>query len=282
MTMTNDASLKGKVRNLAREHGLSAQEVLQMYLLERLLKRLASSEYADRVVLKGGMLIASMCGVTRRTTMDMDTTVVGLPMDETSITALVEDVCAMDGGDGISFSFERLTPIREADEYANFRAHIRADLGKISAPCKIDITTGDVITPAAIRYPYRPIFDDGTIGVLSYPPETVIAEKFETLVRRGEENSRARDFYDATLLLGLYREEVDWDTVHEAIMATAAKRGSIETMPRYREVLDGVRSSDYILRTVWAPYAKANPFIGDLTLDEAIDAAMVIGDLSGL
>ena len=139
-----------------------------------------------------------------------------------------------------------------------------------------------MITPAAIRYPYRPIFDDGTIGVLSYPPETVIAEKFETLVRRGEENSRARDFYDAALLLGLYREEVDWGTVHEAIMATAAKRGSIETMPRYREVLDGVRSSDYILRTVWAPYVKANPFIGDLTLGEAIDAAMVIGDLSGL
>ncbi|MEG1913252.1 MAG: nucleotidyl transferase AbiEii/AbiGii toxin family protein, partial [Cloacibacillus sp.] len=256
MKMT-DASLKGKVKNLAREHGLSAQEVLQMYLLERLLSRLAASKYADRVVLKGGMLIASLCGVARRTTMDMDTTIIGIPMEEVSISALVEDVCAIYSDDGITFSFERLTPIREEDEYANFRAHIRANFGKISAPCKIDITTGDVITPAAIRYPYQPIFDDETIGVLSYPPETIIAEKFETLIRRGEENSRARDFYDATLLLGLYRDKVDWSTVRGAIMNTAEKRGSAGMMPQYREVLDGIRFSEYIISTVWEPYAKA-------------------------
>lgn len=139
-----------------------------------------------------------------------------------------------------------------------------------------------MITPSAIRYPYRPIFDDGTISVLSYPPETVIAEKFETLVRRGEENGRARDFYDAALLLELYRDKVDWKTTRAAIMATAEKRGSADEMPKFREVLDEARTSDYIRQAIWEPYVKANPFISDLTLDEALDATITIGELAGL
>ena len=127
MTQINDASLKSKVKGLARKHGLPPQEVLQMYLLEHLLRRLASCDYADKAVLKGGMLIASMGGITRRTTMDMDTTIVGLPMDEEHIRAMVKDICATDAGDDIAFKLERITPIRDNDEYANFRAHVRAD-----------------------------------------------------------------------------------------------------------------------------------------------------------
>ena len=130
MTKISDASLKGKAKALAKKHGLMAQEIMQMHLFDRLLWRLARSPYADNTILKGGLLIASMAGVSQRTTMDMDATVQGLPVDEAHIEAMVKELCALPSDDGIVFSFERIEPIREDDEYANFRVHLRTSLGK--------------------------------------------------------------------------------------------------------------------------------------------------------
>lgn len=140
--MRSDASLRGKVRHLANEHNLKPQEVLQMYLFEHLLMRLARSSYADKFVLKGGLLVSSMTGIYQRTTMDMDATVVGMDMDEGSVAKALADICAVDVGDDMTFDFERIEPIREDDEYANWRAHLRAKYGRIDAPVKVDITTG--------------------------------------------------------------------------------------------------------------------------------------------
>lgn len=253
-----------------------------MHLLDRLLWRLSRSGHADRVVLKGGLLVASMTGVAQRTTMDMDATVRGVPMDEGYVVAMVEDICAVPCDDGIEFSFERIEPIREDDEYANFRAHIRASLGKISAPLKIDITTGDVITPSAISYPYRPVFGGDPISIMAYPVETMLAEKFETIVRRGAANGRARDLYDLVVLLRLHGDRISWDVLHEAIYATAEKRGSAQMMPGYRDALEDVRASGYMRDSIWAPYCEDNPYASGITLDDAVDAATEIGDRSGI
>lgn len=192
----SDASLRGKVRHLANEHNLKPQEVLQMYLFERLLMRLARSSYADKFVLKGGFLVSSMTGIYQRTTMDMDATVVGMDMDEGSATKALADICAVDVGDDMTFDFERIEPIREDDEYVNWRAHLRAKYGRIDAPVKVDITTGDVMYPSQVRHKFELMFDQGTLDVLSYHPATVLAEKLETVLRRGEANTRGRDFYD--------------------------------------------------------------------------------------
>lgn len=215
-----------------------------MYLFEHLLVRLGKSGYAEAFVLKGGLLISSMTGVAQRTTMDMDTTVIGMDMDEGTVSEAVAAICAVDVADGMEYSFERIEPIREGDEYANWRAHLRARYGKIDAPVKIDITTGDEIVPGRIEYRYPLMFEEGSVRVLSYPLETVLAEKLETVVSRGIANTRGRDYYDIHTLLRLKAGEINRDSLHEAVVATASGRGSLGTMGDYEAVLGEVRRSD--------------------------------------
>ena len=278
MIAMTDASMKARVRNLARQTGLSPQIVLQMHLLERLLERFSKSCYAENIVLKGGMLIASMAGITQRTTMDMDATVTGMPVDEEHVRKMLEEVCSLSGVNPISFELSRIESIREEDEYPGFRAHIAAQFGKVRASLKVDITTGDSIVPGALRYPYSPILGGDDIPVLSYAPETVLAEKFETIIRRGELNGRARDFYDAVLLTRLYRDTLDWEALAAAIQATARRRGSDGALNAWRSTLEAVRSSDYIRRTIWEPYADANLYAANITIDDAIEACITIGE----
>ena len=242
--MRSDASLKGKIKALAKKSNLKPQELLQMYLFEHLLVRLGKSDYAEAFVLKGGLLISSMTGVAQRTTMDMDTTVIGMDMDEDTVSEAIAAICAVDVADGMEYSFERIEPIREGDEYANWRAHLRVRYGKIDAPVKIDITTGDEIVPGRIEYRYPLMFEEGSVRVLSYPLETVLAEKLETVVSRGIANTRGRDYYDIHTLIRLKADEINRDSLHEAVVATASRRGSLDKMGGYEAVLGEVRRSD--------------------------------------
>lgn len=272
----NDASLRGKIRAVASKSGLRAQEVLQMYLFEHLLLRLEKSSYSSIFVLKGGLLISSIIGLARRTTMDMDTTVVGMPMDRNSVERAITEICTICVDDGMEYQFERVEPIREHDEYANWRAHIRVLYGRINAPVKIGITTGDSITPAQIEYPYPRMFDEGCIAVMSYPMATILAEKFETVVSRGTANTRGRDFYDIYALLNAHEHTIDFDQVRSALDATLAKRGSAETVAKYASVLEKVRSSPQML-SVWDSYAKATPYVENIPFDTVIEASLELG-----
>lgn len=175
--MKTPEQLKGTIRSMAQKKNLRAQEVLQMFLFERVLERLANSVYKNNFILKGGLLISSMIGIGERTTMDMDTTVRGIQMEEDEIVKAVKEILAVDVGDGIAFEYQSIEPIREDDAYNNFRVHLRAKYGKIDSPMKIDVTTGDVITPAAIEYEFPMLFDEKTVPVMAYTLETVLAEK---------------------------------------------------------------------------------------------------------
>ena len=277
----SDASLKGKIKALARKSNLKPQELLQMYLFEHLLMRLEKSDYAETFVLKGGLLISSMTGIAQRTTMDMDATVVGMDMDEGTVSEAVAAICTADAGDGMEYSFERIEPIREDDEYANWRAHLRARYGKIDAPVKVDITTGDEIVPGRIEYRYPLMFEEGWVRVLSYPLETVLAEKLETVVSRGIANTRGRDYYDIYALLRLKSGEIDRGSLHKAVVATASRRGSLEKMGDYETVLDEVRKSD-MMRGIWVSYVSASPYAAGLDFEEAVDSAIELARLSDL
>lgn len=279
MTLS-DASLKGKIRAMAKKGGLKPQELLQMYLFEHLLLRLEKSPYADKFILKGGLLVSSMTGVMQRTTMDMDTTVVGMDMDESTVTAVVREICLIDVNDEMNYIFERVEPIREIDEYANWRAHLRVRYGKLDAPIKIDITTGDRIVPGQTVYAYPLMFDGGWVRVLSYPIETVLAEKFETVVSRGVANTRGRDFYDIHALLRTKRDVINGETLAMAVAATAEKRGSTDAIAHYVEILEEVRLSHAMRDLVWASYVKSAPYVGDLGFDAVVDAAIELGDLA--
>lgn len=187
----------------------------------------------------------------------------------------------MDVADGMEYSLERIEPIREEDEYANWRAHLRVKYGKIDAPVKIDITTGDEIVPGRIEYRYPLMFEEGSVRVLSYPLETVLAEKLETVVSRGIANTRGRDYYDIHTLLRLKADEINRDSLHEAVVATASRRGSLGKMGDYEAVLSEVRRSD-MMRGIWSSYVSASPYAEGVDFEEAVDSAIELARLSEL
>lgn len=278
--LKSDASLRGKVKALAKQKGLRPQEVLQMYLFEHFLLRLSKSGYSDNFILKGGLLVAAVTGIARRTTMDLDTTVTGMDADETRMAEAVRAICSVAVDDGMRYRLERLEPIREDDEYANWRAHLRASYGRIDAPIKLDITTGDVITPREASYGYPLLFEEGSIKVMAYPLVAILAEKFETIVRRGSANTRGRDFYDVFILMKTKSDSVDPAQFKQALQATATRRGSLEFVANYRERLEEVRASAVMRTGVWERYIHATEYAKGIGFDEVIDAALELGDMA--
>ena len=256
--------LKGAIRNLAKKKGIHAQEVLQIFMFERIIERLSASPYKDRFILKGGLLISAILGVAERTTMDMDTTVKGLPMDEQNIRKAISEILNQPVDDGIEFQLLDLTPIREDDEYENFRASIQAAYGKMKIPMKIDITTGDEITPKEIQFSYPFLFDDRRVMVKAYTQETILAEKYETIIRRNVGNTRARDFYDLHLLYRLYRENADWNLLKQAVLATAKKRDSLSVLQDRKRILLAMEEST-ALQDLWKRYQTQNLYAREIT-----------------
>lgn len=279
--MKTPEQLKGTIRSMAAKKNLRAQEVLQMFLFERIIDRLAASSFRDNFILKGGLLISSMIGISERTTMDMDTTVRGIQMEEDEIVSAVKEIIAMDVGDGISFEFQKIEPIREDDAYNNFRVHLRAKYGKIDSPMKIDITTGDIITPAAIRYDFPFVFEEKTVPVMAYTLETVLAEKYETIIRRNIGTTRARDFYDLHTLYRSRKDVVQMDVLRAAVIHTAEKRDSVDDIRDWRDILKDIREEPQ-LYLLWDNYAADNKYIGDLKFNEVLDTVDEIAKILDL
>ena len=279
--MKTPEQLKGAIRSMAAKKNLRAQEVLQMFLFERIIDRLAASSFRDNFILKGGLLISSMIGIGERTTMDMDTTVRGIQMEEDEIVSAVKEIIAMDVGDGISFEFQKIEPIREDDAYNNFRVHLRAKYGKIDSPMKIDITTGDISTPAAIRYAFPFGFEEKTVPVMAYTLETVLAEKYETIIRRNIGTTRARDFYDLHTLYRSRKDVVQMDVLRAAVIHTAEKRDSIDDIRDWRDILKDIREEPQ-LYLLWDNYAADNKYIGDLKFNEVLDTVDEIAKILDL
>ena len=279
--MKTPEQLKGAIRSMAAKKNLRAQEVLQMFLFERIIDRLAASSFRDNFILKGGLLISSMIGISERTTMDMDTTVRGIQMEEDEIVSAVKEIIAMDVGYGISFEFQKIEPIREDDAYNNFRVHLRAKYGKIDSPMKIDITTGDIITPAAIRYDFPFVFEEKTVPVMAYTLETVLAEKYETIIRRNIGTTRARDYYDLHTLYRSRKDVVQMDVLRAAVIHTAEKRDSVDDIRDWRDILKDIREEPQ-LYLLWDNYAADNKYIGDLKFNEVLDAVDEIAKILDL
>ena len=268
--------LKGQIRSFALKKDLQPQEVLQMFMFERVLERLAKSPYKDNFVLKGGFLISSMFGVEGRTTMDMDASVIGIDMKEDEIQTIINEILSIDVGDGIEFSFARITPIREDDEYNNFRAIFVAHYGKIANEMKLDITTGDAITPHAIDYSYKTILDGDEIKVKAYNRETIIAEKYETIIRRNIGTTRARDFYDLYMFFNLYQDAIDYNVLKTAVDKTSQKRGSEEELAEWMDICDEM-SQDLALKSLWENYRINNTYSAGTSFEDVMKAVREVG-----
>lgn len=275
--MINIESIKGKIRSMAEKKNLKSQEVLQIYFFERFLERLSKSKYKNNFVIKGGFLISSLIGIENRTTMDMDTTIKGIALKEERIKEIVEEIINIDVVDGIKFEIKDISYIREEDEYENFRISLIANIGKTKNPMKLDLTTGDAITPREIEYTYPCIFSQEDIKIMAYPLETILAEKYETIIRRNITTTRMRDFYDLYTLYKLKKDEIDYKILKEAIERTSDKRGSQEEMQDYEEIIEDIKEDSY-LRSLWEVYLSENKYIGNLKFDKVVGVVRIISN----
>ncbi len=273
--MKKEMQLKSRIKELALKNKIPAQAVLQNFMLERLLERISVSKYRNMIILKGGMLIASMIGINSRTTMDMDATVRGYPLsDETILTAFM-DICAIQLDDGVTLTLVSITPIRDEDEYGGYRLAITARYESINTPLKIDITTGDIITSEAVQYSFRSSFEEKKIEIWAYNIETILAEKVETILRRSVLNTRPRDFYDVYILMRTRRHMINKDIFTAALTATSQKRMSLTALQDTERILLAVQS-DLLMKQRWDFYCKENFYANDIEFDEVIKALVEI------
>ena len=275
--MKNAIQLKAIIKNIAKNKNISAALVLQNYMLERFLERVSLSRYHDNYIIKGGFLIASMVGLDSRATMDMDATIKGYPVNEEAIRKMVADIIAVPVEDAIHFCLKSVREIREGDEYTGYRVALTADYEKMAVPLKLDITTGDKITPREIEYSYKLMMEDRSIRVLAYNLSTILAEKLETVVSRGDQNTRPRDYYDIYILSKLQAENIDIDSLKAALSATTAKRGSSELMMQYAEIMRTVKSSD-VMKRQWDNYRKDFDYAAGIEFEETCDAVVAMMD----
>lgn len=281
MRTSNAMQLKARVNARAKEAGIPAQMMMQNYLLERLLERLSRSPWRDRVVVKGGMLISSLVGVASRTTMDLDATVRGFDLTHESAEAAFREVIAVEVDDDWDFEFVRTEDIREVDDYPGIRVRLLANYAPMSVPVTVDVTTGDRITPDAVEYEYRLLFDDGSIMLMAYTLETVLAEKLETVVSRGVNSTRPRDYYDIHVLWCLRGRDCDVPTLREALAATCEKRKSVEAVARWNRVLDDVAQDEAML-ALWKKFVRKNPYAEGIAFPETCRTAKeVMGAIVG-
>lgn len=260
--MSNAMSLKAKIRNIAKQKNIPAQVILQNYMFERLLVRLSVSEYKEKFVLKGGMLVAAIVGLDNRATMDMDITLKNLPLTPEAIRGALKDVCDIAFDDGVKFEIGAISPIREDDIYGGYRVMLNTRFDTLLTPLSIDVSTGDAITPYAVQYNFSEIFDDEkSYKLWAYNIETVMAEKVETILRRGVFTTRPRDFYDIYILTTT--QKFDKAVFADALKATANHRGTIQQISDVPSILYNIEESQE-LKTMWDKYRKQFAYAADI------------------
>jgi len=263
-------SLKAKIRNIAKQKNIPAQVILQNYMFERLLVRLSASEYKEKFVLKGGMLVAAIVGLDNRATMDMDTTLKNLPLTPEAIRSALEDICSIAFDDGVVYEIGTISPIRKDDIYGGYRVMLNARFDIMLTPLSIDVSTGDVITPHAVQYNFSEIFDDEkSYELWAYNIETVMAEKVETILRRGIFNTRPRDFYDAYILTTT--QKFDITVFEDALKATANHRGTTDQIADVPSILHNIEESPE-LKTMWDKYRKQFSYARDITYEQIMNS----------
>ena len=273
--MKNATQLKAIVRNISKEKKISAQLVLQNHMLERLLERIALSQYKDNFILKGGFLIASMVGLDTRATMDMDVTIKGEPVNPENIRLMFDEIIKISVDDDISFEFKNINEIREGDDYTGYRVHLVGNFPPMAVPLKLDITTGDKITPKEIQYEYKTMFDEKSIFVLAYNLETVISEKLETILSRGDQTTRPHDYYDVYILWKLQQQNINLDHLKVALTTTANKRNSLGLMKQYQNTMSVVRGSGFMLEQ-WQKYQHSFDYAKEISLKETCDSVIEV------
>ena len=263
--ITTARQLKDLIRNMSKKKSADAQILMRNYMMERFLERISLSEYKNQFILKGGMLVAAMVGLDARATMDLDATIKGTNVSVEDVEMIISQIISIPLDDGVSFRIKRISEIMEEADYPGVRVSMETKFDGVITPLKIDISTGDIITPREIKYNFNLMLENRTIEVWAYNLETVLAEKLETVISRNVTNTRMRDFYDIYILQKLYGEQLSKDVLRDALVATAKKRETLEQIETedIDEVFDEIQSSS-VMENLWKAYQRNYSYSADI------------------
>lgn len=261
------AQLKGRLKNLATQHHADARTLMRLYMMERFLERISASDYRDNFIIKGGILVTSLIGVALRSTMDIDTTIKNLNLSDEDIRRIVDEIGTIDLQDDVKFQVKQLSRVMDEMDYPGIRVTMNAFLGNMPVPMKIDISTDDVITPCEIHHQYKLLLEDRSILLWSYSLETLLSEKLQTVLARGQLNTRMRDFYDLYELSRIYQDKIDTATLKSAFKATCAKRDTQNLLQDAPKVITKIQQ-DNNLMSLWESYQKKYTYAINISYDD--------------
>lgn len=271
----NSTQLKALVRKRSSGNSFKAQALIRNYVMERFLERVSLSDYKDNIILKGGTLIASIIGIDMRSTMDIDTNLKSISLNEAEVYKMMQDIISIDVKDHVTFVIIELKRIMDEADYPGIRVSMLSEIDKMKTPFKIDFSTGDVVTPREISYNYPLMFEDRSISIYAYTNETIIAEKFETAITRGVANTRMRDFYDIYMLQSL---GLPINNLHlaEALINTCTRRDSVQLMNDWERILEEV-SLNNMMQELWSDYQAKFEYAQGIAWEEIMDSIKSIG-----
>ena len=273
----NVQSLKDRANNFAKENNLTVQQVLQNYIFERFLERLSFSEYKEKLIIKGGLLLSSIIGINLRSTMDIDADIVGINFKQEEIEKLIINIININLNDNAQMKLERIEEIKEESEYGGYRAKLVGNLENLKIPFHIDISTGDIITPRAVEYKYKKLLEDDYIEIYTYNQETVIAEKLQTILSRKIANSRIKDYYDLYFFVNFKWQEIDKEIFKQAIKATFEQRNSEWDLGNREKIVNSIEE-DKTLIQLWKDYQAKHLYAQSIKYDDVIKAIRFISN----
>ena len=276
MALTKE-QLKGRIKNLAKENNADPRLLMRLYMMERFIERASVSKYKDNFIIKGGILVTSLVGISLRSTLDIDSTIKNQSISENDAKRMIDDICKIDVGDGVSFEVKDSSTIMDEMEYPGIRFTLNVIMDGLITPIKIDISTGDVITPRAIEYQYNFLLEDRTAILLSYNLETILAEKLQAILNRELLNTRMRDFYDIYVLFSMYENTINVDVLKEAFYATCKKRNSINLIKNSNLLINTISNSD-VLENRWNEYQKKFAYVQGISYEDTINNIKILLD----
>ena len=276
MALTKE-QLKGRIKNLAKENNADPRLLMRLYMMERFIERASVSKYKDNFIIKGGILVTSLVGVSLRSTLDIDSKIKNQSISENDAKRMIDDICKIDIGDGVSFEVKDSSTIMDEMEYPGIRFTLNVIMDGLITPIKIDISTGDVITPRAIEYQYNFLLEDRTATLLSYNLETILAEKLQAILNRELLNTRMRDFYDIYVLFSMYENTINVDVLKEAFYATCKKRNSINLIKNSKLLINTISNSD-VLENRWNEYQKKFAYVQGISYEDTINNIKILLD----
>lgn len=269
--MNTATQLKALIRKISKDKKINAQILLRNYMLERLLERISMSKYKHNFILKGGMLIAAMVGINNRSTIDMDATIKGIPVSRETIKIIFDEILTVNVRDSVGITINSIYDIRDEADYVGFRVSLNTIFDGIKQNLKIDITTGDTITPREVEYKFNLMFENRAIAVLVYNLETVLAEKLETIISRSTTNTRMRDLYDIYILKKLQEDNINQKLLAEALNGTATKRGTVALLDNKGLIVSEIKTSS-IMQDLWIRYQKKYEYAEDISWIDVMSA----------